>query len=260
MKECRNVQYLLKKSSRRRTVSIKVKLDSSIVVYAPQWMGKPQINTIVEKKMGWIRKKQEEFQRVCYPGETRNYHEGERFYFFGDAYVLQFRELSGVKRIGRLELNSEKKTLTAEIPSWEKHDVLGLTEKKLKETLRKRIIELYRQRAEEWLEGHEKKLQAHFLKHLPPGMENEVEWFLINYKLRAMKSRWGSCQSDGTIRLSLRLFGAPDELISYVVYHELCHLINFNHSRNFYTILSYIEPKWKILRKELHSWSGRLQL
>lgn len=260
MKERRNVQYHLKKSRRRRTVSIKVKFDSSIVVYAPQWMEKPQINTIVEKKMGWIRKKQEEFQRICYPGETRKYQEGEHFYFFGDAYVLQFCESSGMKRIGSLELDSETKTLTLKIPPRKEHDALGLTEEKLKKTLRKRIIELYRRQAKEWLKTHEKTLQAHFFEHLPPGTENEVHWFLINYQLRAMKSRWGSCQSDGTIRLSLRLFGAPDELISYVVYHELCHLINFNHSRNFYTILSYIEPKWKVLRKELHAWSGRLQL
>lgn len=52
-------------------------------------------------------------------------------------------------------------------------------------------------------------------------------------------SRWGSCTSvDRSIRLSHRLQGMPDEVIDYVLLHELAHLIEANHSKRFWALLS----------------------
>lgn len=52
-------------------------------------------------------------------------------------------------------------------------------------------------------------------------------------------TRWGSCTSaDGSIRLSHRLQGMPEDVIDYVLLHELAHLIEANHSRKFWALLS----------------------
>lgn len=52
-------------------------------------------------------------------------------------------------------------------------------------------------------------------------------------------SRWGSCTSaDRSIRLSHRLQGMPDEVVDYVLLHELAHLIEANHSKRFWALLS----------------------
>lgn len=52
-------------------------------------------------------------------------------------------------------------------------------------------------------------------------------------------TRWGSCTSvDRTIRLSHRLQGMPDDVVDYVLLHELAHLIEANHSRRFWALLS----------------------
>lgn len=52
-------------------------------------------------------------------------------------------------------------------------------------------------------------------------------------------ARWGSCTSlDRTIRLSHRLQGMPDDVIDYVLLHELAHLIEANHSKRFWALLS----------------------
>ena len=56
-------------------------------------------------------------------------------------------------------------------------------------------------------------------------------------------TRWGSCTSvDGSIRLSHRLQGMPADVIDYVLLHELAHLIEPNHSKRFWALLSDFPP------------------
>ena len=70
-------------------------------------------------------------------------------------------------------------------------------------------------------------------------------------KLKNMRSRWGSCLSDkGIITLNKRLIEAPKNCIEYVVYHEFCHFVHPNHSKQFYSLLQVMLPNWRE-RKEL---------
>lgn len=65
-------------------------------------------------------------------------------------------------------------------------------------------------------------------------------------KLRNMTSRWGSCQPyKGIITLNKKLIEAPKCCIKYVVYHEFCHFIHPDHSKNFYSLLQVMMPEWK---------------
>lgn len=65
-------------------------------------------------------------------------------------------------------------------------------------------------------------------------------------KLRNMTSRWGSCQPDkGIITLNRRLIEAPKCCIEYVIYHEFCHFVHPNHSKDFYSLLQVMMPEWK---------------
>jgi predicted metal-dependent hydrolase len=72
------------------------------------------------------------------------------------------------------------------------------------------------------------------------------------FRLREMKSRWGSCSSMGQISLNLKLIQVDESLIDYVILHELCHLRELNHSRAFYAILDRDVPDWKLLRAKLN--------
>ena len=66
-------------------------------------------------------------------------------------------------------------------------------------------------------------------------------------KIRNMTSRWGSClPSKGIITLNKRLIEAPKNCIEYVVYHEFCHFIHPNHSKQFYGLLQIMLPEWKV--------------
>ncbi len=59
------------------------------------------------------------------------------------------------------------------------------------------------------------------------------------------KSRFGSCSSKGNIAYSYRLMLYPEKAIDYVVVHELAHLVEMNHSKNFYNIIARVLPDYK---------------
>lgn len=66
-----------------------------------------------------------------------------------------------------------------------------------------------------------------------------------------MKTRWGSCRNDKTITLNYHLLDLPDELINYVIIHELAHTKHLNHSPSFWTLVESFVPDYKQLRKEV---------
>ncbi|MDH5553527.1 MAG: M48 family metallopeptidase, partial [Nitrosomonas sp.] len=70
-------------------------------------------------------------------------------------------------------------------------------------------------------------------------------------KLSRAKTRWGSCNSRGVIHLNWRLIQMPSHLVNYVVAHELSHLIEMNHSPEFWRLVGSIYPDYLGARKEL---------
>lgn len=72
------------------------------------------------------------------------------------------------------------------------------------------------------------------------------------------KSRWGSCNSKGEIRLNWRLIQAPPHIINYVVCHELAHLCEMNHSAKFWKVVEGLCPQYSVAEQELKSLSNSL--
>jgi predicted metal-dependent hydrolase len=84
----------------------------------------------------------------------------------------------------------------------------------------------------------------------------KVETRLIKY--RKMRRRWGSCRNDGVITLNIFLRFVPEQLIAYIIYHELAHLVVRGHNREFKSIISREFPNYKLLDKELNLYGLRL--
>jgi len=68
---------------------------------------------------------------------------------------------------------------------------------------------------------------------------------------RRMKSRWGSCSSKNNIGINKYLRYLPEALIEYVVFHEIAHLIELNHSKSFWSIIHGKFNDYKEIEKEL---------
>ena len=69
------------------------------------------------------------------------------------------------------------------------------------------------------------------------------------------RSRWGSCiPTQNKITLNKNLIYAPWECLEYVTLHEISHLIEANHSKNFYNIIESVRPDWKNRKKILNEF------
>ncbi len=64
-------------------------------------------------------------------------------------------------------------------------------------------------------------------------------------RITAAQKRLGSCNSKGGICYSYRLMKYPQDVIEYVVVHELSHLVELNHSERFYAIVSRVLPDYR---------------
>jgi predicted metal-dependent hydrolase len=74
-------------------------------------------------------------------------------------------------------------------------------------------------------------------------------------RIKATKSRWGSCTVRNDINLSLSLAALPAHLAEYIVLHELCHTVHRNHSPRFHALLdSVTDGRSKALNKELRKY------
>ena len=63
--------------------------------------------------------------------------------------------------------------------------------------------------------------------------------------LKYNQSSWGSCSSSNNINLSTRLLFAPEEVMDYVIIHELAHLVEMNHSNRFWALIEKITPNYQ---------------
>ena len=66
-----------------------------------------------------------------------------------------------------------------------------------------------------------------------------------NVRFKLNQSNWGSCSTRGNINLSTRLLFAPDDVIDYVIVHELAHTVEQNHSAAFWKVVSDVMPDYK---------------
>lgn len=89
-------------------------------------------------------------------------------------------------------------------------------------------------------------------------IKEKISYFNSFYKfpfgkifIRRQKTRWGSCSHKGNLNFNFNIIHLPQNLLNYLVVHELCHLKELNHSKNFWELVSLQIPDYKRLRKEL---------
>jgi predicted metal-dependent hydrolase len=213
-------------------IVIDVLPNGVIDVQAPVGTAPEAIKRAMLKRARWIHNHIENIRRQHSYVLPREYVSGESHYYLGRRYVLKVFETADV--------DPQVKLLRGQL---QVH-----TGSRRPEVIKALLLDWYRDHAREQFD---KRLQA---------LVNQTRWIkqVPAWKLRPMKKQWGSCSPKGVLSLNPLLVKAPRECIDYVILHELCHLKEHNHSKNFYKLLTRTMPDWESVKARLDSMSEML--
>lgn len=72
-----------------------------------------------------------------------------------------------------------------------------------------------------------------------------------NIRIKDTKTRWGSCSSKANLNFNFRIIMAPEEVMDYIIIHELCHLKHMNHGKGFWETVAFYMPDYEKHKKWL---------
>lgn len=202
------------RSMKRRSISLHVEPDGSIVVKAPTLVPKFAINHFVANNQEWITKRQNELKARSVARKPNTY------LYLGKTYELAIR------------------TNQKEIIELEDKLYIGTANKTYKQ---KYLLSWYKQQARKVISER----VYHYAKISGATF--------TSIKLMNAKTRWGSCSSEKTLNFNWKLIMAPLPVLDYVVAHELAHLTEMNHSRDFWETVRKMYP----LYREYRTWLKR---
>ena len=230
------VAYVFSRA-KRRTIGFLVGPEG-LEVRAPRWTPVFEVEAALQEKAKWIMRKLDETRAR----KTRQddaqivWQDGARLPFLGGSITLALDPSHAFKAIGcdidALPVGADPaqfhRTLRVSLP-------LSATEVQIRHAV------------QAWLM---RQAQANFkqrLDHFAPLLQ--VQWRRLS--LSSANTRWGSAGSDGSIRLNWRLIHFRQDIIDYVVAHELSHLRVMDHSPRFWDTVSTVVPDHKTLRAQL---------
>ena len=198
--------------------------DGEVKVTSPMDITDSQIEMFVTEKLPEIEKYKIKFSTQVRQSK-REYVSGESFYLWGKPYMLQVK--SSANSRSSIQRVAGKLILT--VPEGSATD------------FRKRKIEnWYRLELQQAIDNQADDLQQ------------KIGVVASEFRIKNMKTRWGSCNVEkARIWINLQLAKKPLECLEYVLVHELCHLIEKNHSKHFYALVEQFCPCWKEAKKTL---------
>ena len=225
--EGRLVSYTIKRSARRRAISILVD-EEGLRVGAPWEASQSAIERLLKRHADWVLRKLEEWQVRRAP--PRHWIDGETLMLLGEPFKLKVSTDTGTMRIDGTHL------------------VVGVAQcgtsaiaRQVHEWLHAQALACFSERVD------------HYRRTLGVAARPEVH-------LSSARTRWGSCHVSGRIHLNWRLIQMPARLLDYVVAHEVAHLLEMNHSQRFWRIVGRLVPDYAARRKELRREGHRYLL
>ena len=212
--------------SKRKTLSLTVLKNGNVIIKAPINMSDEVINQFVEDKQAWIREKLMSIK------ETQNKFEDiismQKCLIYGNKYTIIKADVKQIQTNEKFELiipyKFDGEKLSKAITNWFK------------------------------------KLSKKILQDRLNFIENRINLKSSSFKVNDSRGRWGSCNSYGNITLNYRVIMLPPNIIDYVIVHELCHLIELNHSKRFWQNVENFLPNYEIQRKNIKEYGFLLGL
>lgn len=227
--EGRRLEYILIRSQ-RRDVLLQALPEGKTRVYAPSYMHLRDVDALVRSRMEELTQMHAALEHQLAENRLRHpVKSGSRICVEGRALLL---ELSAGPRV-ELELDGEICRLLLPDPQNEEQ-----VRAAIRQTLSRRALVRIRER----------------LDCFAPRIGVEFGHVTV----RDQRSRWGSCSAKGNLNFNWKLIMAPPQVLDYVVIHELCHRIEFNHSPRFWSLVERQMPEYEDWKKWLKRHGSEL--
>ena len=214
----RTIPYYIVKSKRVKTSEIIVDADK-VTIRTPINKDKRQIQTTILDKASWILKKQKEYRETIPQLIKPTYTENSTLPYMGRNYSLTI-----IRKQSENSIEFAKSQFLFKLKS-------------LKVT-RPTIKKLFKN----WLRDKAEKIFKQKIEKYSPEVGVKIEKILI----KDMRNRWGSLtKNDKVINLNLSLLMAPEDVIDYIMIHELCHLKIKEHSHHYRNLVSRFMPNYQ---------------
>lgn len=213
---------------KRKTIGMSVGADG-LEVRAPRWATVASVEAVLHEKSAWIlRKLQESQERQKQMRHTIiEWRDGASLPFLGEQWVV------------RLDPEHQSPH-TSDTDAAPKYLQVPLSLHAQPGQIRDAV--------QAWLMQQAKLNFTQRLDHFAPQLG--VQWKRLS--LSNASSRWGTASADGSIRLNWRLIHFKQDVIDYVVVHELSHLRVMNHSPQFWETVGSLVPDYQQRRHALN--------
>lgn len=204
------------RTNRRKTASISV-IQGQVQVNVPRTVPQAWVEKFIAKRRSWIQNKLHQ-QTLS----KKNYVNGESFTLLGKNYSL------------RLNPGPEMQEMVCTLGD----ELIVQEDLNLPPTQRTQMIQI---RLACWYKNiAERQLPAQ-TRAYARKMRVEPKSILVKH----YKTRWGSCSRKNDIRYNWKIIIAPQPIVDYVIVHELCHILEHNHSRDFWQCVERFMPDFK---------------
>lgn len=224
------------KRGKRRTVGFSVGVDG-LVVHAPQWVRVADVEQAVDEKAHWIvRKLQETRERHTRMHANRiAWRDGASVTFLGAPVRMVLDPTHAFSGSGACLQTLDRPAGDGVVGELR----LGLPHHASEQQIQDVV--------QAWLMRQARRVFIERLDHFAPQLQ--VQWRKLS--LSSAGTRWGSARADGSIRLHWRLIHFRQDVIDYVVAHELSHLRVMDHSPRFWDTVRSVMPDYQMLRGQL---------
>lgn len=206
-----------------KNIILKVKSDGTVTLSVPKRTTNDFIESFLKSKNEWILKNLEKIKKNPVKAVDKSYKNGDNIEYLGKNYILKiFTSISN-----KIEIDKDSLIIFTN---------KEITEKNI-ETL---LYNWYKEKASEVFKISLNKYS------------NLIGEKFLDFKIRRMKRRWGSCRYlSKVITLNLELIRKPQECIDYVCLHEVTHLRYPHHQKEFWDFIKVYMPDWKIRKERL---------
>ncbi len=223
------ISYIIKRSSRAKYVRLEVNSETGLTVVIPKSYNLDRIPDLLREKGRWVLSKLAKYSQARSSMAEKELKSGDTVPYLGQDLEVVTQQMQG--SADTVKLDRDKLIVGIRANSGRLHLAL-----------------------ESWY-----RMQAgKFIREKVDKVSADLGLRYNRLIIRGQKTRWGSCSQKGNLSFNWKLMMVPESVIDYVIIHEIAHLKEMNHTKNFWQLVAQHCPGWRQHKKWLRDHAAEL--